>query len=97
MKSLTIIFFLLIFSNLITYHITKFSTTSEVIGNSKKRMMEALFLIDDPKFNQTNETFKSETFNALNPYGWNVIETEKSYTLSYLDRHQWEISKKKEE
>ncbi len=97
MKNVYVIFFLLIFSNLITYHITKLSTTNEVIVNSKKRMLEAMFLMNDPKLNQTQERYKKETFQALEPYGWIVKESDKSYTLWYLDRHQWEIPKEKEE
>ncbi len=96
MKNVYVIFFILIFSNLITYHITKLSTTDTVINNSKKRMIDAMFVIEDPTLNQTQERYKKETFRALGDYGWTVEESEEDYKLLYLENYQWVIPKKDE-
>ena len=96
MKNVYVIFFILIFSNLITYHITKLSTTDTVINNSKKRMIDAMFVIEDPTLNQTQERYKKETFRALGDYGWTVEESEGDYKLLYLENYQWVIPKKDE-
>jgi hypothetical protein len=58
-------------------------------------MIDAMFLMEEPQYNQSQQRFKDQTFRALGTYGWTVKESDEAYTLIYLNNYHWVIPKKK--
>lgn len=93
MKTSSLIICCLIITHLAVYHITKLSYRIDAHLDSTRDTHELLLIIQNPKFNYSSETFKKKVFNEMLQYGWQITESETSYSLIFHEDYEWEISK----
>jgi hypothetical protein len=93
MKKSIFILCCLVISHLAVYHYTKFTTEQRIITNYKKNLLDILFIIDDPTIKNSDQAFGVTTFSKMLRNGWDITESDKSYSLIFNNQHEWKISK----